>query len=485
MKTNMNICKLALLLLLCLGQSALALADTRLFIEDFSIASGETKELSLMLSNDQEATALQADIVMPMGLSYVEGSVAKTERVKGRGATVQASTEKGYLVIVATGGTIAAGEGAIITFKVEASGALTVGNQNIVLKNIVVSDADANQLNSEETNTCNVEALGMPKCTFAAATPSIELLVGDEAQIDITLANDGVTNLSAFQCILALPAGLELVPGEDGKFIYSERTPAPMEFKFKEEDGKLNFLISSQNNTLITGTEGIIFSFKVKATDALAESSDIVLSNLRVAATTGQSATCDDVTIAVTRGIDYEALALEEAQEQLATLQADAKALAVSDKAQASNNATVAAAVKTANDAIDAANAAVAAVATVIDKGELATTNKEELENAIKAANTAIADANTAIAAAETALEEAETPVADVPGDITGTGEVTTEDFNKALDDYMNLDILNMDPSDERFIRYDANEDGKIGPADIQAIFYLAGGLNADGSEKE
>ena len=31
---------------------------------------------------------------------------------------------------------------------------------------------------------------------------------------------------------------------------------------------------------------------------------------------------------------------------------------------------------------------------------------------------------------------------------------------------------------------YDANGDGKIGPGDIMAIFYLSAGLNADGSQK-
>ena len=482
MKTNMNICKLALLLVLCLGQATLALADAILTIDDFSIAAGETKELSLMLSNDQEATVLQADIVLPEGLSYVPESVAKTDRITGRGATVQASTSQGFLRIIETDGKIAAGEGAIITFQVTANNLLAEGNHTIKINDIVVSDADASQINTTDQTTCTVTALGLGTCTFAAATTELEMLVGDEAQIDITLANDGATTLSAFSGTLALPAGLQIVEGEDGKFIYSERTPAPMEFRFTEVDGKLNFLLSSSSNTLITGIEGVIFSFKVKATDALAESK-IVLSNLRVAATNGQSATCDDVTIAVTRGIDYEALALEAAQEQLDDLQAKAKALAVSEAAAASNNATVAAAVTTANDAIDAAKAAVAAVQAVIDKGELATTNKEELANAITAANTAIADANTAIAAAETALKDAETPVADVPGDIGGDGEVDDEDVDLLIDALLDNNYPT-DPEDPKFSVYDVNGDGEIDIADAQAAFNLSMGLNIDGTQK-
>ena len=300
-----------LLLMLFLAQSLTSSAQVKLYMEDFTIASGEVKEVSLMLDNEQEATALQVSIELPAKINYVNGSVAKTDRVKGRGADVQASISTGKLVIVETGGTIEAGTGAVITFQVQASGALQEGDYGIKLTNIVVSDASANQLNVEEENTATVTVMGLQTCSFGA-TESIEIAVNQEYQVDVTLSNEGVTNLAAFQGKLILPEGLEIVPGEDGKFIYSDRTPVPLEFKFQEFEGYTSFILSSSSNKLITGTSGVIFSFKVKANTRLAETSEIKLTDLRVAATTGASQLCDDVTISVTNTSVADEAAFEE-----------------------------------------------------------------------------------------------------------------------------------------------------------------------------
>ena len=284
-----------LLLTLFLAKSLGSSAEVKLFMEDFAIANGETKEVSLMLTNDKEATVLQAEIALPAGLTYVDGSACKTDRVKGRGTTVQASTATGKLVIVETDGTIAAGDGAVITFQLTRSGGLLDGDYVVPITDIVVSDTDANQLNTQEQTTVNVKALGLDDCVFAVVEESAEVNVGEEYQVDITLTNEGVTNLSALQGKLTLPDGLQIVDGEDGKFIYADRTPSPLEFKFQEYEGYTTFLLSSSSNKLITGTDGVIFSFKVKS-DAPLEST-IKLEDLRVGAVTGQSALLDDVVI--------------------------------------------------------------------------------------------------------------------------------------------------------------------------------------------
>ena len=286
-----------LLLTLFLAQSLGSFAEVKLYMEDFTIASGETKEVSLILDNDKEATVLQATLVLPNGLTYVDQSAALvTSRVKGRAAEVQAQVNGNELVIVETDGTIAAGQGAVITFQLQRSAGLVDGDHVITIKDIAVSDASGDsQLNTIEQTTINVKALGIADCSFAAAEESVEINVGDEYQVDITLTNDGVTNLSALQGKLTLPEGMVIVDGEDGKFIYTDRIPSKAEFKFNEADGYTSFVLSSSSNLTITGTEGVIFSFKVKSDVAL--ESTIKLEDLRVAATTGQSAKLDDVVI--------------------------------------------------------------------------------------------------------------------------------------------------------------------------------------------
>jgi hypothetical protein len=55
--------------------------------------------------------------------------------------------------------------------------------------------------------------------------------VNQEYQIDVTLNNEGIDNVSAVSGTVTLPAGLEIIEGEDGKFIRSERAQSPLGFK--------------------------------------------------------------------------------------------------------------------------------------------------------------------------------------------------------------------------------------------------------------
>ena len=286
-----------LLMMLFLAQSVVSSAQVKLYMENFTLSSGEKKQVSLLLDNDKTATQMQVEITLPNGMSYVDESAAKTTRVKGRGATVQASTVTGKLVIVETGGTVEAGSGEVITFEVEDKN-LKVGDHKITLSNIIISDANGDQLNQEETNTVTVKKLGLGDCLFAGPE-NLNVVVGKEYQVDITLTNEGINNLSALQGKLTLPAGLEIVPGEEGKFIYSDRTPSPLEFTFKENEGSTSFVLSSSANQTIDGQSGVVFSFKVKASASLAENTSILLSDLRVAATSGLSADVPNVKINV------------------------------------------------------------------------------------------------------------------------------------------------------------------------------------------
>ena len=67
-----------------------------------------------------------------------------------------------------------------------------------------------------------------------------------------------------------------------------------------------------------------------------------------------------------------------------------------------------------------------------------------------------------------------------VPGDITGTGTVDDADFDKFVEDFLNDNLPSA--GDANFAAYDANGDGQIDIADVQAIFNLSMGLNVDGT---
>lgn len=290
--------KSTLLLMFFLAQPLTSFAEVKLYMENFTIYSGQEKEVALLLDNDKAATVLEVTVNLPAGLEYVDESVSKTSRIAGRGATVQASTATGKLKIVETDGKIAAGEGAIITFKVREKN-LRIGSTTFSLSNIVVSDKDAQQLNEVETVDVTVLKLGLSDCKFGAPE-AFEIAVGAEYQVDVTLDNEGFTTLAGLQGNLLLPEGLEIVDGEEGKFIYSERTPSPLQFKFTESEGKTFFLLSSSNNTKILDSEGVLFSFKVKANADLAETAEIKLTELRLATSSGESELFPTIVISVT-----------------------------------------------------------------------------------------------------------------------------------------------------------------------------------------
>ncbi|GEM_PF-6377007 len=67
-----------------------------------------------------------------------------------------------------------------------------------------------------------------------------------------------------------------------------------------------------------------------------------------------------------------------------------------------------------------------------------------------------------------------------VPGDVTGTGSVDDADFDKFVEDFLNDNLPSA--GDANFAAYDANGDGQVDIADVQAIFNLSMGLNVDGT---
>ena len=70
-----------------------------------------------------------------------------------------------------------------------------------------------------------------------------------------------------------------------------------------------------------------------------------------------------------------------------------------------------------------------------------------------------------------------------IPGDVNAGGDVQMDDADNFVEDLLSGN-LPTDPTTDDFIRYDANQDGRIDIADAQAIMNLAMGLNADGTAK-
>jgi len=170
------------------------------------------------------------------------------------------------------------------------------------------------------------------------------------------------------------------------------------------------------------------------------------------------------------------------AEETLAALQQELATLVIPEEVAASENSTVKEAVGAATQAIANANGAVnQGVTAVLNQYANNLTSEEgaaKLKEATEQAQAAIDAAKAAIEAAVKAAEEA---AARIPGDITGTGDVTDADFDAFVEAYTTGQVPA--EGDDDFYAFDANGDGVINIADMQAIFNLSMGLNADGSD--
>lgn len=364
-----------LLMLLFLAQTVISSAQVKLYLEDFSVSradmgSANGKAVSLILDNNAVATQLQVTIDLPEGLEYVPNSAKKTDRIKSGDAFVEASTATGKLVIVGTDVNVAVGSGAVITFNVKPNASLTEGKHEIKLSEIIVSDENANLLNNVTASTSTVTMLSLGSCKMEAPA-MLEAELNKEYQIDVTLSNEGVDNVAAVSGTVTVPAGLEIIAGEEGKFIRSDRAQSPLSFKVKEFDGYTNFVLSSNRNTVITGTDGVLFSFKVKADASLAAGAAIKLSDLRVADADGKSAPMSDIEIKVViNKLSFAKYELSTAIEKVKAIEtegmegADALAAAIRQAEAALNATTI--------DDVDAAKETLAQAVSVFNKANLA-----------------------------------------------------------------------------------------------------------------
>ena len=103
---------------LCVG------ANDRFYIEDFSIAAGKTRTVSIVLDNELVYTAFQSDITLPEGLTVNESSFALTDRKNSNHTfSVQPFYEGMYRMMSYSLSlkSYSGNSGALVTFDVTAS----------------------------------------------------------------------------------------------------------------------------------------------------------------------------------------------------------------------------------------------------------------------------------------------------------------------------------------------------------------------------
>ena len=190
-----------------------AAATDRFYIEDFSIAPGETRTVSIILDNEAAYTAFQTDIYLPVGLTVEQEDgdyIFDLTSRKGRDHIIASQVQAdGAIRIMSYSPSIKAysgNSGALVSFSIKANDDFA-GPVSIMLKNVLFTTAAGAEVQfADETCTVTLppKLTGDVDCNglvnISDVTSLIDFLLnGDASAISLTNADcddNGSVNIS-------------------------------------------------------------------------------------------------------------------------------------------------------------------------------------------------------------------------------------------------------------------------------------------------
>ena len=126
-------------------------ADDQLTVSDVSMYPGDSKEVSIELTNAESYVGFQFDLYLPNGITIE--SYSRSSRIPD-GTTLEMAqqTDGGYRFIAAGlgGNTITGNEGAVMTITLKSSDAIALNDYTAYLRQVKVSKADGSGINVAE-----------------------------------------------------------------------------------------------------------------------------------------------------------------------------------------------------------------------------------------------------------------------------------------------------------------------------------------------
>ena len=271
------------------GLALNAFADNKVTIEDFSIKLNEEKTVAIYLENTDDIAALQMDIKLPFGLTFVENSLVRNEERLDRdthslmmNGINGSNRDFRVLIVPSSMDNIEGNSGAIAYFTVKADE--FNGNGDIRIENIVGSRLPDGSADTKVEVTSDVTTVSPYAGFVQMGAEALEIKTdGTSKKVDVQLTNHiTVRNMEA---VITLPAGLSFEMNEKGKpkFDYGTRLPQNATISSNVmADGSMKVVIAGVTNQSFEGNEGTVFSFYVKADETLAQNSEIVISEVLV-----------------------------------------------------------------------------------------------------------------------------------------------------------------------------------------------------------
>ena len=207
--------KKILLITLAALMGLYASATQRLYIEDFSISPGGTSTVEILLDNEMEFTAFQADLYLPEGLTAVDGSFALTSRKSTSHTLSVVRQPDGAIRLMSYSMQVkpfSGNSGALVTFELAASEDFT-GDAVIVMRNILCTTAAGREYPLQD-ESCTVSKLFLGdvnldgKVTISDVTGLIDYVLGGDvtpfSRANADLNGDGKVSIADVTALIDL-----------------------------------------------------------------------------------------------------------------------------------------------------------------------------------------------------------------------------------------------------------------------------------------
>ena len=263
-------------------------AENKVTIDELSIKLDETRTVAIYLNNSDPMSSLQVDIMLPREVQYVANSLTRNEDRLVRGMhsvymnRVDNNTNTYRFTILASDMyNIAGDSGPVAYFQVTNSN--LTDPDFIQLYNIFGSSFEVDENNQVTNIRRDIEpysARVVPHVGRFYFPDTLSIKTdGTAKKVDVGLVN--YIPVRGMEGSIVLPEGLSFETNQAGglRFDYSDRLQQNAAITGNVlADGKtMRFVVSDLSSETIKGDFGVVFSFYVKASETLAESSNITL----------------------------------------------------------------------------------------------------------------------------------------------------------------------------------------------------------------
>ena len=272
-----------------------AVASNSLSLQDITMQKGGTAFLSIQMTNDDPITGFQCDLYLPKGMTLENNSIllGRTDTSK-HGVTTHKMGD-GYIRIVcasATNATFSGNNGEVLLCRLNST--LGIGQYEMTLKNIVLTDPDANRFTSDDVSAAIVIMDSNKLELQDVVLPNDN----NEQALPIYMSNE--SEISGFQCDLYLPEGIEVVKNENDEFkidLARTSTDNHSVISRQMEDGGLRIICNSTKDVSFSGNSGevLIVWIKFSLSDGSygAKLKNIILTNTDAARFTSNDVSCN------------------------------------------------------------------------------------------------------------------------------------------------------------------------------------------------